>query len=229
MLIFSLFWVSLSLFGLVFSMGWLIEEWQVYTVLKDVGVTTEAVIVDRRVDEDTEDDTYYATYQYTAPLPQGDRQKFSREEQVSGEEYEALPPETRVPILYDPAAPQTARLKASFGPPFFGAFLSCFLVLFVLSGLALLVWAGVSLRRFILLTFYGQIISGVVVDRWVETGSESNSYCISYRFQPPQPGSVSRQVTQAEVNYKAYQKLNVGDPVQICYLPYKPEVCRLKF
>jgi hypothetical protein len=192
-------------------------------------VTTEAVIVDRRVDEDTEDDTYHITYQYTAPLPQGDRQKFSREEQVSGEEYEALLPETHVLILYDPAAPQTARLQAGFGPPFFGVFLSCFLVLFVLSGLALLARVGASLWRLILLAFYGQIISGVVVDRWVETGSKRNSYCISYRFQPPHPGSVSRQVTQAEVNYKAYQKLNVGDPVQICYLPYKPEVCRLKF
>src|SRR5262245_13764224 len=52
LLIFSLVWLSISLFGIIFSVRWLIEEWRVYTVLKDTGVTLEAVIVDRPVDED---------------------------------------------------------------------------------------------------------------------------------------------------------------------------------
>ena len=45
------------------------QELQVYILLKNTGDYAEAVIIDRRIDYDSEGDDYYVTYQFTAPLP----------------------------------------------------------------------------------------------------------------------------------------------------------------
>ena len=60
---------------------------------------------------------------------------------------------------------------------------------------------------------------------WVQTDSDGDrDYCVAYRFAPPgQP-----EIITAEYNRTAYNTLLAGDPVQVRYLPGKPEICRLK-
>lgn len=48
---------------------------------------------------------------------------------------------------------------------------------------------------------------------------------MAYYFKLPwQSGSVVR----AEMNAEAYRAYQVGDPVQVRYLPENPQVCRLE-
>jgi hypothetical protein len=226
LLIFSLFWTGFFLFSLIFAILSFVEAWRAYTVLRASGVPLEAVIISHRVDEGEDRDTYYVTYQYTAPSPQGGQQQFSREEEVSENEATTLQPGSPVTVLYDPANPQTARLQAGFGPPVFKDY---FKVVFLLLGLGMLILAVVLLRQIISLRLYGQTTSGIVIDRWVESSSASDAHCIAYRFQALQANGLARQVTRAEEHYKAYEKFHPGDTVQIRYLPDKPEICRLEF
>lgn len=79
---FGLVWTAFSLVFVVFSVGMFFSEWRTYMRLKNEGVIGEGVITGRQVDEDSEGDTYYVTYKYTAFLPQDNRQQFSHEESV---------------------------------------------------------------------------------------------------------------------------------------------------
>jgi hypothetical protein len=226
MLIFGLFWTTFSLLFTIFPLVMFYRDWQIYTLLRDSGTVLEGVITSRRIDEDSEGDTYYVSYKYTAPLPQGDRQQFSREESVSSSLYEALKPETRVMIRYAPSDPGVARLEQEFGAP------SMFI--FCLSGMGGLftviggVMLGGSLRTIYLssqLALQGQLAPGLIIDRWTETDSDGDkTYLVSYHFSVPG----GPPVTVAEYNQKAYQKSQPGDPIQVRYLPNKPETCRLE-
>jgi hypothetical protein len=116
MLVFGLFWVAFSLIFMILPAGMFYSEWQTYHLLKDTGKLTEGVITGQRIDEDSEGDTYYVTYKYTAPLPQGDRQSISIEESVGFSLYNSLPVETRVMVRYSPADPTVSKLEAEFAP-----------------------------------------------------------------------------------------------------------------
>jgi hypothetical protein len=141
---FGLFWTACSSLFLVLPIGMFYAEWQTYTLLRDTGATVEGVVINRRIVEDSEGNAYYVTYQYTAPLPQGNRQQFSREERVSSSLYETLKPETRVTVRYAPSDPETVRLEQMFGAPSYFIFLMSGMGgLFTLIGLGMI---GSSLR-----------------------------------------------------------------------------------
>ena len=223
LLLFVLLMPSLFLFVKT-DISAMVKEWQAYRVLKESGIPLEAVIINPRTGESAngESSSYYVTYQYTAPLPQGGQQRFTQNEKTNQKRYVAMPPETRVTILYDPANPRTARLQDGGHP----------LLPLMLFPKFFLVWLPLlfidSSIRLIRLRIYGQITSGIVVDRWVESGSEGEAHCIAYRFQALQPNGLSQPVTQADDNLTAYHKFKVGDTIQIRYLPHKPEVCQVK-
>jgi hypothetical protein len=226
-LLFGAFWTGFSLLFLILPIGMFYAEWQTYTLLQDTGATIEGVITGRRIDKDSEGDTYYVTYQYTAPLPQGDRQRFSREESVSSSLYATLTPETRVTVRYAPSEPEVARLEQVFGRPSpFNFCISGMGGLFTLIGLVMI---GGSLRSLYIarqLTSRGQPAEGVLVDRWTDTDSEGDkTYIVAYRFSPPG----GPPVTAAEYSRKAYDTCQIGDSVEVRYLPAKPETCRLEF
>ncbi len=224
---FGLFWTAFSSLFLVLPIGMFYSQWQTYTLLRDTGATVEGVIISQRIDEDSEGDTYYVTYKYTAPLPQGDRQQFSREESVSSGLYETLKPEKRVIIRYVPADPETARLEQQFGPPSsFILLMSGMGGLFTLIGLGLI---GSGLRSIYIanqLARRGELAQGFIVERWTEKDSDGDTvYVVSYRFNV----SGGLPVMAAEYHHrKAYDKLQPGDPVRVRYLPHKPEICRLE-
>lgn len=226
-LIFGLFWTLFSLAFVILPIGMVYSEWQTYTLLKDTGDLTEGVITSRRIDEDSEGDTYYVTYKYSAPLPQGDRSQFSHEESVSSSLYESLKPETQVQVRYARANPEVAELEQEFGPP------SYWILLMSLMGGAftvigvVMIWAGLSsLRKAGQLAGQGQVAQGLVVDRWTEKDSDGDTvYVVAYRFNVPGHSPI----TIAEYFQRnLFDKLLMGDVVRVRYLPDKPETCRLE-
>jgi hypothetical protein len=223
---FGLAWTAFSLLFLILPIGMFYSEWQTYTLLRDSGVTVEGVITGRRIDEDSEGDTYYVTYKYIAPLPQGDRQQFSREESVGSSLYETLKPETRATVRYAPAQPEVARLEQEFGSP--SLFIFCMSGmggLFTLIGLVLIGSSGHAIYTSRQLAWQGQVAQGFITDRWTDTDSDGDkTYIVAYQFSalgwPP--------VTVAEYNHSAYDKFLPGDSVRVRYLPNKPQTCRLE-
>jgi hypothetical protein len=72
----------------------------------------------------------------------------------------------------------------------------------------------------------GQLIQGVLLDRWSGL-SRGSQYCVAYYFELPW-GSLGGPLVRAENNKEAHRAYRVGDPVQVRYLPDNPQVCRLE-
>lgn len=229
-LTFGLAWSGFVLFFVVVMTYTFLADWQAYTLLRDTGQVVDGVILDRRIDYGSadDDDDYYLTYRYTAPLPQGDSQSFTEEASVSRSTYDAFPPERPVKVLYAPADPAVSELEPEFGSPFWPfAFFACFISLFVIIGVGMLTWGLNNSRKVLLLNARGQMTQGTLTHRWIDTDSDGDdTYCIAYRFEVPLAGS--GPVLKGEQNPKAYNSLNVGDPVSVRYLPNNPTVCRLE-
>jgi hypothetical protein len=226
-LIFGLFWTVFSLAFVILPVGMFFSEMQTYNLLKDTGDLTEGVITSRRIDEDSEGDTYYVTYKYTAPLPQGDRQQFSHEESVSSSLYESLEPETRVQVRYARANPEVAELEQEFGPPAYWILLMSGMGgLFTLIGLFMMSNGLRSIGKAGQLARQGQVTQGLVVDRWTEKDSDGDTvYVVAYRFNAPG----HPPVTIAEYFHRGlFDKLQMGAAVPVRYLPDKPQTCRLE-
>lgn len=224
-MIFGLIWTAFSAIFVIFPLVTFGQEWGNFALLKRSGITIEAVVVDRRVDEDSDGDSYYVTYQFTAPAGKGDRQNFSREQGVMRRRYDELPPQSRVDIIYAPSDPTVSTLASKFGPPFGLLFMAGMGGLFVLIGLALLGNSWRTMGQASQLNRQGQLIQGTVLDGWTDTDSDGDRvYCVAYHFTPPgRPG-----VTRAEYNRTAYNRLAPGDPVSVRYLPQNPHICRLE-
>jgi hypothetical protein len=73
----------------------------------------------------------------------------------------------------------------------------------------------------------GQLVQGVLLDRWSGLGRGSE-YCVAYYFELPWGSPGGGPLVRAEVNQAAHRAYRVGDPVQVRYLPDNPQVCRLE-
>lgn len=229
-LFFGLVWSGFTLFFVFFMVQAFITDWHEYTLLRDTGQVVDGVITDRRIDYGSadDDDDYYVTYKYTAPLPQGDSQSFTDEVSVNRRTYDDLPPERIVKVLYASSNPSVSDLEQEFGSPaWMFVFFSCFMSVFVVVGVGMLTWGVTRTRKVLLLNARGQVTQGRVTDRWVDTDSDGdNTYCVAYRFDVPL--SDSGPILKGEQNAKAYNSLHVGEPVQVRYLPSNPKICRLE-
>ncbi|MCB9077738.1 MAG: DUF3592 domain-containing protein [Anaerolineaceae bacterium] len=224
-LTFGLVWVSLSLVFVVVGLGWLASEWTTYTLLRESGVTTEAVIISRRIDTDSDGDSFFITYRYNAPLPQGDRGAFTNEESVSRSRYEEHPPETRVTIRYAADHPETARLASSSitGPILFALFFTVFGGIFTFVGVAMVAGGVKNLSQARALAYRGVTAQARLVERWTEQDSDGDPlFCVAYRFTAPG----HPEVFKAEYNRRAYN--HPDDTVSVRYLPHQPQICRLE-
>lgn len=76
----------------------------------------------------------------------------------------------------------------------------------------------------------GQLVQGVIFDRWVigRVRTIFPSYNVAYYFDLPGGSPDGMRVIRAENNRQVYQAFRVGDPVQVRYLPDKPQVYRVE-
>jgi hypothetical protein len=73
----------------------------------------------------------------------------------------------------------------------------------------------------------GQLIQGVLLDRWSGL-TRGSQYCVAYYFELPWVSPGGGPLIRAENNKQAHRAYQVGDPVQVRYLPDNPQVCRLE-
>ena len=130
-------------------------------------------------------------------------------------------------VRYSANNPEVVRLEGQ-SKVFQVTLLTCFMLfggLFVLVGVWLVRSSWREIYRARVLARWGTIVTGGVTDCWIETDSDGDkSYCVAFRFaEPGRP-----EITAAEYNRRAYDTLQVGDPVQVRYAPGKPEICRLE-
>jgi hypothetical protein len=225
-LIFGLGWTGFSLIFVIVPIAVFVAEWQTSNLLRTSGVTTEAVVISRRIDEDSEGDTYYVTYRYRVPI-KGDQMQLTHEESVDHDTYQELSPESRVLVRYSATNPEVVRLEGR-SRTFEAILLTCFMLfggLFVLIGVWFVYSSWRKVNRASLLARRGELTTGRVTDCWIETDSDGDKeYCVAFRFVEPGQS----EITTAEYNRKAYSTLQVGDSVQVRYVPGKTDICCLK-
>jgi hypothetical protein len=226
-LLFGLGWTGFSLLFVIVPLAVLIAEGRTARLLNETGVTTEAVVINRRIDSDSDGSTYYVTYRYDVPLPQGYRSRLTHTESVSRKMYEAMPIESRVTIRYAADDPAVARLagRSRTMELVFMIFFLLFGGLFVLIGVAMVYSSGQGVNNARALARRGETTTARLTERWIETDSEGDKqYCVAVRFAVPgRP-----DVTVAEYNRRAYDRFFEGASISVRYVPDRPEICRLE-
>lgn len=223
-LVFGSLWCVLPLVGIAPSLSDLEREWR----LPQEGVTTDGLVVARRVETDAEGSTsHHLTLAYDAQAgASGRSRRFLYEAQVDAEAYADLPQGSRLPLLYLRSAPASARLAEVSGDEVVAGagLVIAVLVVFSAPGILLVlggVAGGIRLWR---LTWSGRRVSGQVEECWLQPVADAADHkCVTFRFTPP-GGSLQRAT---EINPRAYQQLRPGSVVEVETVPQCPWICRL--
>lgn len=223
----SLLIIFALIFGCAMTTNVTLPAWQRYYLFKNTGITTEAVVIDRPFTQASQTRSpYQITYQYTALLPNGESQQFTTTTPVHPRTYDSLPLGKIFPILYLPTNPAASYLQSEFAPPFDSLALGGVGLLLTLGGFVIIILGRLELKQVMALDNRGQIIGGIIFERWAPFSGRPP--CVAYYFDlPGQPKEHSR-VVRAEFNERAYYTYQVGDQVQIRYLPENPKLCRLE-
>jgi hypothetical protein len=218
-----LIWTLFSSIFVIAGVGFFFNEQNVYTRLSKEGLPATATITQLEVDDSGDSTSYLVYYQFRAPV-NGDLSRFEDHESVSSSLYSSLTVEQQIEILYAASDPSLSAIKAEFGPP--SIWFSLAFVgmggLFVLIGLGLLYSAVRGMYQSNLLRSDGQPARAYVFDRWTDTDSDGDTtYFVAFAFKT----SSGQLISHAEQNQKLYQKYQVGDSLEVRYLPNTPSVC----
>jgi hypothetical protein len=217
-------WCLFPLVGIARSVSDLAREWR----LPQEGVTTDGLVVARRVETDAEGSTsHHLTLAYDVPAgPTLRPGRFLYEAQVGAEAYEDLPKGSRLPLLYLRSAPASVRLAADsgVGVVFRAGLVIVLLTVFAGPGLLFVVAAVVSGTQLWRLAWGGRFVSGQVEECWLYPLDEGAAHqCVTFRFTPP--GGTLQRAT--EINAEAHKRLRPGRAVVVEVLPRCPTLCRL--
>lgn len=81
------------------------------------GVDGEAEVTDQRTIHGRGSSNYYLTFRYTVQAPGKEPETLTQETEVSGPDYQRLPPGAKVAIRYLPTAPKEVSLRGGVRPP----------------------------------------------------------------------------------------------------------------
>lgn len=223
-LIFGSLWCVLPLSWVASPFSDLEREWR----LPQEGVTTDGLVVARRVETDAEGNTsHHLTLAYDVPAGSTLRpRRLLYEAQVGAEAYADLPQGSRLPLLYLRSAPASARLAADSGVEvvFSAGLVIVFLVLFSGPGILFVLGGVASGIRLCRLAWSGRRVSGQVEECWLQPVADAADHkCVTVRFTPP--GGSLQRVT--EINPRAYRQLRPGSEVEVETVPQCPWICRL--
>jgi hypothetical protein len=219
--------------GLFVLLGsWTLQKSQ-FDQLARAGIATQATVVDLRIVPGEDSDTHYATYEYLARLPNGAHQRHTREESVRPTLFAKLEPGATIPIKYLPTDPTLARIEGNpFTPPLLIilGFTLCWNAMiwpFTISTWGTLRTTNSNARR---LAAEGQTTQATIVNRWIKPDSDGDdTYYVGYHFEAILPDGVPLRYTFGQqVSEPTYNRLTVGTPVQVRYLPANPQIVRLE-
>jgi hypothetical protein len=190
------------------------------------GEIATGVILNRHGESDEEGDTYWVEYQLGPLLKDKSNPTLHRNQvAVDWETYASARPRSSVLIRYLPAAPEINRLDQQ--QPLIGDLATLvFLLIAAMPIITMVIISLQDLHHATLLACRGRQVMAQVVDRWKEDRADCTFFWVSYRF-PAYPSPPFDHYA-AEVNHTAYEKLSVNDHVMVCFVPDRPEICRLK-
>lgn len=200
-----------------------------YDRLSREGQPIQAQVTAKDMDEDSEGDTYYITYRYTAPL-QGQPQKFTQRQSVSRETYEQTPDKGSLRVIYARSDPDVAVIASELAPPS-----RVFVFLFSLMPLvfggvgAYAIWRSLAdernRRR---LGRDGQVGVATLTRRFVGQDSDGDDVRqVAFTYTVPDRNGQANAIRQECTHDWMYANLRLGMTFYLRYLPDKPKVYSL--
>ncbi len=200
-----------------------------YDRLSREGLSTQAQVTAKDVDEDSEGDTYYIAYRYTAPV-QGRPQKFTQRQSVARETYEQTPDKGWLRVIYARSDPSVAVIASELAPPS-----RVFIFLFSLMPL---VFGGVGVyaigsqlaagRNYRRLAREGQVGIATLTRRFVGQDSDGDDiHQVEFIYTTPDREGRLQTIRQQCTHAWMYDNLQPGARFYLRYLPDKPKIYSL--
>lgn len=203
--------LSIFVIAGLFFLGWSVIQLKNHLELNNDGIVTQGRMIDHRIYEDSEGDSYYITYSFVA-----NDQTYSQEQSVSSDLYNRFEAGAPLDIRYLPGNPGKSRIEGEGASPWIPlGFSMCWL-----SFVMLFLWGAVhQADRNDLLVKKGTLVEGQVVSASSYEDSD-NGYSIKlkYSYVSPRDGqTVVRMYDFAARDHKREPLPPQGTPVIILY------------
>ncbi|NJL04427.1 MAG: DUF3592 domain-containing protein [Chloroflexaceae bacterium] len=197
-----------------------VDTWNNYSRLSTQQATTEAQIVDKNSRRGNASSTYYITYAFTHPDPNGELQQYTNRVSVNSDTYEQLEMGQAITVYFVPDDPTISQAT----PPSIRDPLITSLTTLIFWG----AWVGISgimtfgafqsIRRADHLTKHGQLLHGTLTHIEGDTDSD-NDYIVKarYQFQSPLGIPLEGKDEATRNHLKSYSLPPLGTPVAVWY------------
>jgi hypothetical protein len=107
-------------------------------------------------------------------------------------------------------------------------FLYLFILVGIIASVFLIGMAVVEWKEWAILRNAGVETQGTIVERYVDTSGDSNSYHVRYTFEhTPANGDPRTYSNEDQVDYAAYQRAEQGRAIAVLYTPADPNLSTL--
>jgi hypothetical protein len=194
-------------------------DWMDWGALRDAGVSTEATITGRRIDDSGDNTSYYVSYTYQHIPADGDPRTYQSEERVNSVTYDSAEQGRRVAALYIPDDPERVTIDVRLEPPWIQTVGMLFSVgLFIVVPLLIISHdrrrAQVAQR----LRESSSMVRGEVVKCTGNAADDDYYVRLTYRFQSPASGKTIQQAQRLQRDDMDDESLPApGTPVIVLY------------
>jgi hypothetical protein len=196
-----------------------VSEWTTWAALRDAGVSTEATITGRSIDDSGESTAYYVSYTYAHTPADGDPRTYQSEERVNSDTYDSAEQGRRVAALYIPDDPERVTIDVRLEPPWFSVVgAGFFLILFIIVP-----GGGIFIERRHTqvaqrLRESSSMLPGEVVKCTGSAADDDYHVRLTYRFQSPASGKTLQQAQRLQRDDMGDESLPApGTPVIVLY------------
>jgi len=194
--------------------------------LSSEGAATRGIVTGLKITSAEDSPSYLLDYRFTAPK-NGETTTFENRAFISQALYRKLEMGGAVDIVYARSDPSISSAQVELQPvPFWATVLMIVIPFSILAiGVGVVVSGLVAVRRFLKIRSGGQLVQGAMIDKWEGRDGEGGiCYYVAYAFRDP----TGKVFSSAEQSGMAYNKLNIGDSVDIRYLPENPKISKLE-
>jgi Protein of unknown function (DUF3592) len=217
---FGLFFTPFVLVGIFVtgaSIDNAIEWWQ----LQQNGIDISAKVMNLEVDEDSDGDTYYATYRFGLNTTEGYR-AYAKTKSVGKQIYYTLEKGGSVVVRYLKSNPNIARVGGAETMPSGAISLGIFALIWNLI-VGLLIWA--FMRGFLLdreFATKSQLLNGTLTHASHTLDNDDDLWLkLTYQFHTPKNEIISGTISRIHNDLKGKPMPVIGTPVVVAYIDEK--------
>jgi hypothetical protein len=209
--------------------------WSEWTALRafEAGAKADAVVLSSRVDEDSEGDDYYITYQFKGRPSGGVMESYEHEADVRQATYERYGPGDPVAIRYNQADPRRSWLEDEPPNPVMPALMMGAYVVIDIIAIAIMFFVlRRTARRAEELETGGVTSRATLTDLHEENDGESASYRATVRIGEGDHALILVKRIDGALYRRLHQRMRMagGEPltVTVRYLPSNPRQSRIE-